>query len=322
MEHRAGACAVKVVYGIDRNYLVPAVVSIHSLCERATAPPEIIVYGDGLEPSDQETLWKVGETCGAAIDVRRFIPPPGIGDFRGNRLVRWPAISLLPLQLPWLVRGRCLFIDADTLVMRDVSELMAVDMDGMPLAAVMDPDVDASWTHRPRVSRLTRIGAKEILRYSHYRRRRQSMLRSLLHMGMRPGDMYFNSGVLVMDCDAIRVLPPPRRSPSLRDLAGLEPYLEQFPDQDRLNEFFAGRCAWLHVAWNLRPHWRDGGWPPIAREELKEAFENPGIWHYAGGKKPWSRKLGTRFSRRYNAHPAFRAWRDTYAAIRDVYSLD
>ena len=35
MEHRkAGACAVKVVYGIDRNYLVPAVVSIHSLCER------------------------------------------------------------------------------------------------------------------------------------------------------------------------------------------------------------------------------------------------------------------------------------------------
>ncbi len=313
---------VKVVYGIDRRYLVPAVVSIHSLCEHATVPLEIIVYGDGIEPSDHETLWKVGETCGAAIDVRQFIPPPGVEDFRNNRRVRWPAISLLPLQLPWLVRGRCLFIDADTLVMRDVSELMAVDMEGMPLAAAMDTGVDTSWTLRTPKGRLTRIGAKEILRYSHYRRRRQSLLRRLLHMGMRPGDMYFNSGVLVTDCDAIRDLPPPRRSPPLRDLAGLAPYLEHLPDQDRLNEFFAGRCARLHVAWNLKPLARDGDWPSVAQEELKEALENPGIWHYMGRKKPWSRKLGTRLSRRYNAHPAFRAWRETYMAIRDVYGLE
>ncbi len=209
MERRAGACAVKVVYGIDRNYLVPAVVSIHSLCERAAAPPEIIVYGDGLEPSDHETLWKVAETWGAAIDVRPFVPPSGTKDFKRNRRGGWPAISLLPLQLPWLVQGRCLFIDADTLIMRDVGELMAVDMEGMPLAAAMDIGVDTSWTLRTPKGRLTRIGAKEILRPRHYRLRRQSMLRRLLHMGMRPGDMYFNSGVLVMDCDAIRDLPPP-----------------------------------------------------------------------------------------------------------------
>ena len=147
-------------------------------------------------------------------DMRRshrcppVVSPPGIGDFRGNRLVRWPAISLLPLQLPWLVQGRCLFIDADTLVMRDVSELMAVDLEGMPLAAAMDIGVDTSWTLRTPKGRLTRIGAMDFLQPRRSRRRRQSMLRRLLHMGMRPGDMYFNSGVLVMDCDAIRDLPP------------------------------------------------------------------------------------------------------------------
>ena len=68
--------AIKVVYGIDRNYLVPAAVSIHSLCERASAPLEIVVYGDGLEPSDHETLLKVGEAFGAAVDLRGYDPPP------------------------------------------------------------------------------------------------------------------------------------------------------------------------------------------------------------------------------------------------------
>ncbi len=221
MERKAGVSAVKVAYGVDRNYLVPAVVSIHSLCERTTAPLEIIVYGDGLEPSDHETLRKVGETCGAAVDVRPFISPSGIKDFRNDRRVRWPAISLLPLQLPWLVQGRCVFIDADTLVMRDVRELMATDMDGMPLAAAMDIGVDTSWTLRTPKGRLTRIRAKEILRPRHSRRRRQSLLRRLLHMGMRPGDMYFNSGVLVMDCDAIKNTPPPAGQPRSATSQGL-----------------------------------------------------------------------------------------------------
>jgi len=68
--------AIKVVYGIDRNYLVPAAVSMHSLCERATAPLEIVVYGDGLQPSDHETLVKVAEASGVAVDVHGYDPPP------------------------------------------------------------------------------------------------------------------------------------------------------------------------------------------------------------------------------------------------------
>ncbi len=76
MERKTDVRAIKVVYGIDRNYLIPAVVSIHSLCEHATAPLEIVVYGDGLEPSDHETLLKIGEASGVAVDVRGYDPPP------------------------------------------------------------------------------------------------------------------------------------------------------------------------------------------------------------------------------------------------------
>ena len=318
MEQKTGERAIKVVYGINRDYLVPAVVSIHSLCEHATAPLDITVFGDGLESSDHNTLGKVGEACGVAIDVRPF-RAPDLEEYRRHSRAWFPAISLLPLKLPWLVDGRCLFIDADTLIMRDISDLMAVDMKGMPLAAVMDVGVDASWTLGSPTKRLTHITAKDILRPRRGRRKRVSLLRRLLCLRMRPGDMYFNSGVLVMDCDAIRN-PPPRSAP-LHDLAGLEPYLEHMPDQDRLNEFFAGRCHRLHMAWNIKPSVRADDWPKIAREELKEARKNPGIWHFIGRKKPWSRKLSTRLSRRWSTDPAFVAWRRLYADIRDVYDL-
>ncbi len=208
MERETDVRAIRVVYGIDRNYLVPAAVSLHSLCECASAPLEIIVYGDGLEPSDHETLLKVGEASGAAIDVRRY-DPSSVKDFKRNFHAQWPAILALRLELPWLVRGRCLFIDADTLVVGDVSEIMAIDMRGRPLGACMDPAIDGSWNLAKPRRRLIQRRSSDVLRPKRARRLRESELRRAVSMGLLPGDVYFNAGVLVMECDAIRTLPPP-----------------------------------------------------------------------------------------------------------------
>jgi len=94
---------IKVVYGIDRNYLVPAAVSMHSLCERTTAPLEIVVYGDGLEPSDHETLLKVGEAFGVAVEVRGY-DPPRVKDFGAGG----PLSSRFRWNCPgWLRDGAC-----------------------------------------------------------------------------------------------------------------------------------------------------------------------------------------------------------------------
>ena len=53
-----------------------------------------------------------------------------------------------------------------------------------------------------------------------------------------------------MDCDTIR-----DEYPDYADLASLDnlqPFRE-FPDQDRLNEFFAKRWSKLPLKWNVRP---------------------------------------------------------------------
>ncbi len=317
MERKTDVRAIKVVYGIDRNYLIPAVVSIHSLCEHATAPLEIVVYGDGLEPSDHETLMKIGEASGAAIDVCGYDPPPP--PLQGLRR-RWPAIVTLPLELPWLVEGRCLFIDADTLVAGDVSEIMAIDMEDMPLGACIDPGIDSQGNLATARRRLIRTTVLDLLLPKRSRRRRQAQLSRAVSMGLRPGDVYFNSGVLVMECGAIRALAPlSSRGLPLNDSGGMEPYAEHLPDQDRLNEFFAGRYRRLPLRWNLKPMTRTAHWPKSARLELEEALSDPGIWHFMGARKPWKTSLKSRLMRR---HPAFRAWHDTYGKIRDLCGLE
>ena len=118
---------VRAVYGIDSQYVVPAAVSIHSLAEHTAAPVEIIVFGDGLTPSGQRALHRAASASGADIDIRPF-DPPGLSDYRRDSRARYPAIVTLPMWLPWLIDGRCLFIDADTLVMRDASDLMETDL--------------------------------------------------------------------------------------------------------------------------------------------------------------------------------------------------
>jgi len=99
----------------------------------------------------------------------------------------------------------------------------------------------------------------------------------------------------------------------------MAPYAEHLPDQDRLNEFFAGRYHRLPLRWNLNPTARTTHWPESARQELDGALSDPGIWHFMGYKKPWSQSLKSRL--RQQRHPAFRAWHDTYGKIRDLCGL-
>jgi len=318
MEQKTDVQAIKVVYGIDRNYLVPAAVSMRSLCAHTTAPLEIIVYGDGLEPSDDQTLLKVGAASGATVDVRRY-NPSSVEDFKRNFHAQWPAILALRLELPWLVEGRCLFIDADTLVVGDVSEIMAIDMQGMPLGACIDPGIDSQGNLATARRRLVRTTVLDLLLPKRSRRRRQAQLSRAISMGLRPGDVYFNSGVLVMECDTIRPLAPLNsRGLPLDDPGGMEPYAEHLPDQDRLNEFFAGRYRKLPLRWNLKPVTRTAHWPESARLELEEALSEPGIWHFMGARKPWKRSTKSRMMRH---HPAFQAWQNTYGKVRDLCDL-
>ena len=42
---------------------------------------------------------------------------------------------MIPLFIPWLIDDKCLFLDADTLILHDISELYHTDLKGCLIGA-------------------------------------------------------------------------------------------------------------------------------------------------------------------------------------------
>ena len=69
-----------------------------------------------------------------------------LADYERTELsVRFPEASMIPLFIPWLIDGKCLFLDADTLVMRDIRSLFETDLEGCLIGACRTPNVAISY---------------------------------------------------------------------------------------------------------------------------------------------------------------------------------
>ena len=277
----------QVIYGVNAAYVLPALVSIYSLWKNVSQPVDITMYVDGITEQNQYAIQCVNETCGMSIQVKNF-EAMGLEEYVNHR---FPAVSLLPLLLPSLEKGRCLFIDADTLVRGDVWELLSANLDGKPIGACTDM---GQVTYLER--RILNIRISDIVRPARGRLKKLNYINRIAGLGFVPQENYFNPGVLVMDCEAIR-----GEHPDHADLASinkLRPFRE-FPDQDRLNEFFAERWATLPLKWNVRPglkrdvEYRKHRFQHASdelREQMHEAIADPKLWHFMGGKKPWIKR--------------------------------
>ncbi len=300
---------LQVVYGVNSNFLLPALISAYSVWKNASRPVDITIFGDRLGEQDHEFVRQVSTSCDRTILYQKF-DSSGLEAVSQVDNFRYPTISLLPLVLPGLIKGRCLFLDADTLVLGDVLELLSADLRGMPIGACLDVGMAGLLE-----GSVVRMGASDVLRPAFARRKREAQIRRFVSLGFIPGEDVFNSGVMVMDCDEIR------RINALDELSnpdGLRPFLGHLPDQDRLNEVFAGRWHQFPLKWNASPTMRTGSsvirrscWSDGFREQMHEATNDPQIRHYMGRKKkPWIRSWRTTLTRR-------QAYRDYTAVCRE-----
>lgn len=159
---------------------------------------------------------------------------------------------LLADYLPPDIR-RVIYIDSDTLVIGDVSELWEVDLEGQPVAAVED---------------LSRSACESI--------------------GVSRRE-YFNSGVLVMDLDQWRA---EDIHGTVAHYAGENAHRFQYVDQCSLNAILHTRWKRLLPAWNQQANiykilrkYSEGSAYTI--NELREGVGRPKIVHFTGKKKPW-----------------------------------
>ena len=184
----------------------------------------------------------------------RHLPPSSISPVTWYRL-------LLPERL--VNSDRILYIDTDTLIRSQVSDLVEVDMQGKSLAAARN--LRAPWLAS------------------------DDGLRAWSYLDLDPTLSYFNAGVLLMD--AVQW-----RSESIADgVLSLARRLSRenllpMADQDALNGYFAGRWTELDYRWNQHPIAFDqSGMHHVlmSRESIDLLRSDPRIVHFIGRRKPW-----------------------------------
>ncbi|KQS80522.1 hypothetical protein ASG25_02690 [Rhizobium sp. Leaf384] len=202
---------------IDRNYAELAAVMLRSAHLNGNIPDvEFCILGDGLRTRDKDRIQQsVGRPI-TFIDIDEAM----LRDIRYLRTTNaWSRATYARLLLPDYVgerHSRIVYLDADTLVLRDMSHLFTVPLGDHLIAGVQA--------------------------------RGQTSLRDMNRRLVRSDEeFYFNAGVLVIDAVAWR-----NEKASDRCFALLHSGQFSFLDQDVLNLLVSGRALQLGWQWNAQ----------------------------------------------------------------------
>jgi lipopolysaccharide biosynthesis glycosyltransferase len=168
---------------------------------------------------------------------------------------------------------KVLYIDADTVVKRDLADLYATDITNYYAAAV--PDYAMSGFRKLRVPSLLETGSLPANDYL------------LKHVELKNPLGYFQAGVILFNVKAIR-----RDDIENTLISLIEEKRYWFADQDIMNKTFEGKVKYLSFKWNvLHGNGDTSGFfdklPFNIHQELVAAQQSPYIIHYAGENKPW-----------------------------------
>lgn len=264
---------INIVFACDSNYAQHAAVAMMSILKNTADPARIVFYllDDQIDAAVKEKIRASMEQAHAAIhfcevDASRFADFFVSGQLSRAAYFRMEMGKLLPDSVE-----KVIYLDCDLLVFDDIAELWDYDMNSHPLAAVMDLGIMAS---------------------SKDWRGKQEQL------GFSSNDIYFNSGVLVVDLKSWREHDYGRQA---EQLAAKNAYRHH--DQDALNQLFMRNWQVLPLRWNVIPP----VWNMFLKILLRKRFRNPAltarrdiaILHYAGGYKPWEYKEYEAFNHEY-----------------------
>ncbi len=299
----------QIIYGVNSEYLFPALVSIHSIWKHARQPVDVTIYGENWGPGDHAIVSQTTKMLGGSnksIVVKDF--DSSVFEEYSKTKTHYPTISLLPLMLPRLVDHRCLFMDADTLVLEDICELLEMPLNGRPIGACAD--IGQVYL----TGSLLRTRLSDVLNPKRTRKKREVLISRCIALQAMPYENYFNSGVLIMDCASIRAM---YAKEEYLNAEALQALVDGLPDQDRLNQLFAGNWLQIPLTWNtslglirrlrLSPQFRQVS--DKCRQDMETAMDSPKIWHFHGARKPWEKH--------WHKEAFSRPYRDYRAALRE-----
>ena len=264
--------AIPVVFIADSLYLRYTRVAIQSIIAHASPKRyyDIIILHDGNITSDdiKRTQQNIpGNISIRFFDATYYMEGYHFDQFWHTRLNLMPYLKgFIPFILP--TYEKAIFLDGDLIVQQDLANLYDIKLEGNLVAAI--PDLVVSYVDRP----LWQNKRKYCLEQGH----------------MKDVHHYFNSGVLLLDLEAIR-----------RDNSFLPRFIEQSQfshpdrsnhDQDSLNFILEGKTKLLPTTYNFQmalfmPHYYKV-LPEKLQSQLSENYQRVFVIHFDGDlPKPW-----------------------------------
>ncbi len=258
------------VYSTDENYVKLTAVSMVSLLTHNPGARVVVLVKD-VSTNSLQFLNALCERFGGSFSAIDVATELGRLESAGaNGYVSYSAYARLFIPQLMPDAKRVVYLDADTLVNGDLSPLFDLDLAGKPLALAYD---------------CLRVEYKKMI-------------------GLTPTAPYYNTGVMVLDCEACR-----RTHMTERVLAAVHDSPERafFADQDLIARTLGrvGDVAPLPPAFNFLAHYvmfrsRNDVLKIMAipkevwfdSADYAAARENPLIYHFAGHTlgRPWYRE--------------------------------
>lgn len=252
------------------DYFAPyASVTVQSLMENASSSNnyDIIFLHTDMSIRNQEIFKKMVKHR-SNFNIRFYDVSPIIFEIplEGNQFITKETFFRLIIANTFEQYDKAIFLDADTVVLRDIADLFNIDIGNAYLGATIDVHSEALVNGYP--------GEHE--NFKEYVTK---------ELNMDDPYKYYQMGVLVMNLAAIR------EDYSLDQI--LTYSLSKkfvFLDQDILNSLFHKRIFKIDQVWDVFPDWglyKRLYTPNEYYEEYVNASKDPYILHYAGPGKPW-----------------------------------
>lgn len=212
---------VDLVFCGDRNIIFGMAVSVRSALDHCSETANIHIICEGFQESDKETLRKSFQHENLGTVVFEDLDASRVSSFRSTAYLKSKmsyARYYIADFFPSL--KKCVYLDIDLLVYKDVAELMHMDLGDNVLAAAIDIAARAEF---PDYS----IGQR---------------------LGLKDPKKYFNAGVLVIDLDHWRANDTTAK---IVDLTLEKADILHSQDQDALNIMFEDKILELDICWNV-----------------------------------------------------------------------
>jgi lipopolysaccharide biosynthesis glycosyltransferase len=270
---------VVVATAADDKFVMPLAVTVRSVLDRLAPSSRLKLYvlDGGITPGNREKLESSWDDARLSVEWRpqnmaEFESMPLCGHVSAATYLRLRLAQLLPAEV-----GRVIYIDADMLSRRDLTELWNEPQGEAPVQAVQEcaaPWIDAEVA----ASNIEQI--RPFLAAIH-------PIRNYKELGLRPTAPYFNAGMMVVDLDRWR-----RENVTEKLMQCVRDNAEHvlWWDQYVLNVVFCDRWRQLDLRWNLGAHlsvypsWKSS---PLSQEQFNQLKTDPWIVHFCSPVKPW-----------------------------------